>query len=215
MNPLKTPILDLEKSAGAVNVTNHTGSDSPGDTASTSSNLHDIPPTPQLLKGKLATWNAKVESLAGLEARGITRVLPEEKYGGGARGFMQMFLLWFSINLVANNIITGLLGPLVFSLGWVDCVCIVIFATGLSACGVSYTSTFGPISGNRTMVRVRIETAKKDSLLGSLVLAAALEYLRWFQMHLALVANLYAFLNRSSVDISWAIGLRSLPASSM
>ena len=63
-------------------------------------NSININPTLVLLKGKLVEWNEKVEGLAGLEARGITRVLPEEKQGGGARGQVQMFLLWFSINLV-------------------------------------------------------------------------------------------------------------------
>lgn len=108
--------------------------------------------SPILLQGRLARWNAKVEGLAGLEARGITRVLPEEKHGGGRKAYLQMFALWFSINVCANNIIVGLLGPLVFSLGWVDCVCIVIFANALSSCAPSYTATFGPTSGNRTMV---------------------------------------------------------------
>lgn len=117
-----------------------------------SSSQHNIRPTPLLLNGRLANWNAKVESLAGLEARGITRVLPEEKYGGGRRGYLQMFALWLSMNMAVTNIITGLLGPLVFKLGWVDCICIVIFANALSSCGVSYTSTFGPQSGNRTMI---------------------------------------------------------------
>lgn len=110
-----------------------------------------------LLTRKVISWNAKVESLAGLEARGITRVRPEEKHEAGRNDYLQMFVLWFSINLVATNIITGLLGPLVFELGWVDCVCIVIFANAISAGAVSYISTFGPESGNRTMVRMRAE----------------------------------------------------------
>ena len=75
-------------------------------------------------------------------------------------GYLQMFTLWFSINVVVNNLAVGFLGPLVFSLGWVDCVCLVIFANALSCCGAAYTSTFGPESGNRTMVRCgRIFTA--------------------------------------------------------
>jgi Permease for cytosine/purines, uracil, thiamine, allantoin len=147
------PENDVEKrgelKATDINVTTDTGSDT--------LNQYDSPPTPLLLTGKLAKWNAKVERLAGLEARGITRVLPEEKHDGGIHGYLQMVALWFSIDLAATNIITGLLGPLVFQLGWVDCVCIVIFANALSACGASYTSTFGPESGNRTMVRVRAE----------------------------------------------------------
>lgn len=129
-----------------------------------STHQHDIPPTPILLKGTLANWNAKVEGLAGLEARGITRVLPEEKLRGGLSGYLQMFTLWFSINLVPNCIITGLLGPLVFSLGWVDSICIVIFSGALSSCGAAYISTFGPESGNRTMVCGRIESICRTCL---------------------------------------------------
>lgn len=163
VNPLKhpgttqIPQLDVEKwghqaetKAGDINVTTKEGSDT--SPSSDSTIQHDIPPTPILLKGRLANWNSRIEGLAGLEARGITRVLPEEKHAGGVRAYLQMFALWFSINFAATNIIAGTLGPLVFSLGWVDCVCIVIFATGLSACAASYTSTFGPQSGNRTMV---------------------------------------------------------------
>ena len=154
------PYQDLEKEAESkkstnVNVTaNADGETSPAATNSPSidGNLHNFVATPVIFKGKLVEWNKKVERLAGLEARGITRVLPEEKHGGGPRGQMQMFLLWFSINLVANNIITGLFGPLVFGLGWTDSICIVIFACALGSCGPAYTATFGPESGNRTMV---------------------------------------------------------------
>lgn len=119
---------------------------------SIASEEHDIPPTPNLLRGRLARWNDKIEGLAGLEARGITRVLPEEKHGGGMLGYFQMFMLWFGIDTAVLNLIVGFLGPLVFNLGWVDCVCIVIFANALSCCGAAYTATLGPQSGNRTMV---------------------------------------------------------------
>ena len=165
MNPLDHPAAhqmpegDVEKwgvsKSTEINVTSNTGStalDNP--TNDSSSNHHGITSGPLVPEGRLAHWNAKVEGFAGLEARGITRVLPEERHTGGKQAYLQMFALWFSINLVAANIVTGLLGPLVFQLGWVDCVCIVIFANALSACGASYTSTFGPESGNRTMVRM-------------------------------------------------------------
>lgn len=79
-------------------------------------------------------------------------MLPEEKHKVDAMGYIQMFTLWFSINVVVNNLAVGFLGPLVFNLGWVDCVCLVLFANALSACGAAYTGTFGPQSGNRTMV---------------------------------------------------------------
>ena len=166
MNPLKHPVVsqmphhDLEKEAESkkstnVNVTaNAVGETSPAatDYPSINGNILNFEPTLVPFRGKLIEWSEKVESLAGLEARGITRVLPEEKHGGGPRGHMQMFLLWFSINLVANNIITGFFGPLVFGLGWTDSICIVIFACALGSCGPAYTATFGPESGNRTMV---------------------------------------------------------------
>lgn len=105
-----------------------------------------------VLKDRLAYWNAKVESISGLESRGISRVLPAEKNAGGTQDYLQMFALWFSIDLVAYNLVTGFLGVLVFSLGWVDCIVIVIFADAVAACGAAYVSTFGPESGNRTMV---------------------------------------------------------------
>ena len=119
------------------------------------SDQHDIP-HPPVLKDYLAKWNAKVEGLAGLEARGIKRVLPEEKHECGRREYLHMFGLWFGINFVVMSIITGLLGPLVYQLGWVDCVCIIIFANALSCCAPGYISTFGPQSGNRTMVGARV-----------------------------------------------------------
>ena len=177
MNPLKhpgakqIPELDIEKYAESQEPTevkiaanteiSHiaTSSLSLGHSAP-----HEIVPTPVLLKGKLGEWNEMIEGLAGLEARGITRVLPEEKHGGGTRGHMQMFLLWFSLNLVANNIITGFFGPLVFGLGWKDSVLIVIFATALGACGPAYTATFGPESGNRTMVSVKFHRCSIELL---------------------------------------------------
>ncbi len=129
--------------ATGINVTTSTGSDTDPDATNTSSSdssnhQYDVPATPILLKDKQARWNAKVESLAGLEARGMTCVLP------GLYGHLQMFALWFSINSVAKNIITGLLAPLVFRLGWVDCVCIVIFTSALTASVAFYISTFGP-----------------------------------------------------------------------
>ena len=111
----------------------------------------DIPLTP-VLKDRLGYWNAKVEGIRGLESRGIARVLPDEKNAGGVQDYLQMFALWFSIDFVAYNFVTGFLGVLVFSLGWVDCIVIVIFADAVAACGAAYVSTFGPESGNRTMV---------------------------------------------------------------
>ncbi|KAL8781795.1 MAG: hypothetical protein Q9203_000107 [Teloschistes exilis] len=92
MNPFRhpgvrhTPKYDVEKQSHSAEKTvpNVTASPaSTNDPSLDSSGQHDIPPDPVLFTGRLAAWNSKVERLAGLEARGITRVLHEEKHGGG------------------------------------------------------------------------------------------------------------------------------------
>ena len=156
MNPLKHP--DIHRTPGSDVEKRGELDDATVDitlSGSALSEKHDIPSTPRLLHGRLARWNDKIEGLAGLEARGITRVLPEEKHAYGPMGYLQMSALWFGINLCVQNGLVGLLGPLVFSLGWTDSICIVIFANALSSCGAAYTATFGPRSGNRTMVSLR------------------------------------------------------------
>lgn len=124
--------------------------------------------SPTVHRSRLARLNAKIEGLAGLEARGISRVLPEEKHGINWAGYIQSSALWFSMSLSIINLPVGLLGPLVFGLGWVDCVCIVIFANALSCCGPAYTAAFGCQSGHRTMVSHRrtISCSPQDEIHG-------------------------------------------------
>lgn len=99
----------------------------------------------------LARWKRTIESLKGLEARGISRVLPHEREAPSAKGYMQILLLWYGANITANNLVVGFLGPLLFSLGFIDCALIVVFACWVGAVGPSYVATFGPLSGQRTM----------------------------------------------------------------
>lgn len=164
MNPLRDPNsqqileIDVEKrgkmKVEKSNVTTRSGSDDDTNLSTSAETKvnHDIPATSVLYKGRLARLNANIEGLSGLEARGITRVLPEERHSCGRKGYFQMFFLWFIVNLVANNTIIGLLGPSLFYLSWKDSVCIAIFANALASCGPAYTSTFSTRSGNRTMV---------------------------------------------------------------
>ena len=146
---------DIEKGV-AVNPTEvHATVDKPIDRDGKHGSLDhgDDSPRPPTSEGKLGYWGVKMEDIWGVEARGITRVMTNEKnVPRPLHDYFHMFSLWFSINLQAVNIIIGLLGPLVYSLGWVDCVCIVIFANALASCGIAYLATFGPESGNRTMV---------------------------------------------------------------
>ena len=160
MNPFQhpatsqKPILDIEKQQASqydpVNVTAVNGERSP------EHHGHGLALVPDsATKRRLRSWNAKIEGLAGLEARGITRVLPEEKHAGGVTGYVHMFLLWFGMAMSVVGLVLGFLGPQVFELGWTDCVWITIFANVLASAGPSYMATFGPESGLRTMVLSR------------------------------------------------------------
>ena len=103
----------------------------------------------------LARANARITSLKYVEARGIERV-PEDKRNKHitASDYMQMTLLWFSTNITANNVALGMLGPLDFGLGFTDAALCAAFGALLGGIGVGYVATFGPASGNRTMVRI-------------------------------------------------------------
>jgi len=133
------PSLDLEKPPQIINTLTDDTDDK-----------YASPSIP--VPSRFRRWNSKIESLAGLEARGITRVLPEERHAASAKGYVQMALLWFSANLTANNLAVGLLGPLVFSLGFVDSALCTVFGALLGSVGTAYMSTWGAQSGNRTMV---------------------------------------------------------------
>ena len=166
-NPLKHPAAhqipenDVEKrgelpdKAADINVSSFMGSNSEEEPSRSSFSAHDIPPTPELFSGRLKRWNDKIEGLAGLEARGITRVLPEEKHDISFMGYAQMCILWFSVNVTVNNLAVGFLGPLLFSLGWVDSVLLTVFGCALGSVGTAYSSTWGAESGNRTLVCLR------------------------------------------------------------
>ncbi|KAK1758021.1 putative purine-cytosine transporter [Echria macrotheca] len=109
------------------------------------------PPTTNLLR----RINTRIESLAGFEARGITRVPPSERQPASALADLQVAILWFGANISANNMTTGLFGPLVFGLGFRDSVLCAVFGCLLGAASTGYMAVWGPPSGNRTMVCLR------------------------------------------------------------
>jgi len=112
--------------------------------------------TPPPLKG--LTWYHKLEAYLvshNLESRGIRRVDPSERHDTKNLGYLQVGLLWFSINLAANNITLGMLGPVVFSLGFRDAALLAVFGAIVGCIPVAYIATFGPRSGNRTLVVAR------------------------------------------------------------
>ncbi|KAK3726005.1 Vitamin B6 transporter [Vermiconidia calcicola] len=90
-----------------------------------------------------------------LESRGIQRVLPAHRHTTDHLGFIQVCMLWVSINLTANNITLGMLGPAVFFLSFRDSCLTAVFGMLIGCLPVAYIATFGPRSGNRTMVLTR------------------------------------------------------------
>jgi hypothetical protein len=101
----------------------------------------------------LKRWNAKIEGLAGFEARGLARVHESERHPTSNMSLLQMLLLWLSANLTINNLAVTLAGPLLFGLGFIDCALCAIFGVTLGALSTAYMATWGAASGNRTMVR--------------------------------------------------------------
>lgn len=97
-------------------------------------------------------WTKRVEHFLGLEARGIHRVKPNEQSPKTTLSFLQIVVLWFSINTASQNITLASIGQSVYGLGFVDATLASVFGAFLGSIPVAYTAGWGPWSGNRTMV---------------------------------------------------------------
>ncbi|KAL8945867.1 MAG: hypothetical protein Q9222_007653 [Ikaeria aurantiellina] len=139
---------DIEKTAGDVDVSSRSSS-------ADNHNHSSLPIAPIPIPPNLSKWNQRIENLSGLEARGITRVLPEERHGASMLGYLQMAMLWYSANISANNLAVGLLGPLLFELGFLDSAMCAVFGIMIGSAATAYMSIWGPQSGNRTMIVAR------------------------------------------------------------
>ncbi|KAL8854515.1 MAG: hypothetical protein Q9221_000786 [Calogaya cf. arnoldii] len=104
---------------------------------------------------KLSRWNRTIQSIKGLEARGISRVEPSEREEPTFSSLLQVAIMWYSANITLNNLAVGFLGPLLFELGFLDSALIVVFACFVGSIGTAYMSIWGPQSGSRTMVVAR------------------------------------------------------------
>jgi cation transporter-like permease len=88
-----------------------------------------------------------------LEARGIERVAPDDRMKRLSWvSYLQAFLLWVSINLAANNITLGMLGPAVYGLSFLDSSLCAVFGCFAGALVAAWMATWGPVSGLRAMV---------------------------------------------------------------
>lgn len=102
---------------------------------------------------KLKQINSRIENLAGFEARGISRVLPEERQAPSTAGDIQLAIMWYSANISLNNVAAGMLGPLAYQLGFLDSAMCAVLGAFVGSLTTAYMSIWGPQSGNRTMVR--------------------------------------------------------------
>ena len=87
-----------------------------------------------------------------VETRGIQRVGLEERIKGKSSNYLQALLLWISVNLVAVNVTLGMLAPTLFGLGFKDGALCAAFGSFLGSIPTAYMATWGPVSGNRTLV---------------------------------------------------------------
>ncbi|OJJ86896.1 purine-cytosine permease family protein [Aspergillus glaucus CBS 516.65] len=108
-------------------------------------------PTP----GRLGLYFRKFEQYLveyNLEARGLERVHESERMKKLSWvSYLQAALLWVSINLAANNITLGMLGPASYGLGFMDASLCAVFGALVGASVASWMATWGPLSGIRTM----------------------------------------------------------------
>jgi hypothetical protein len=112
---------------------------------------------------KWLVLSSRIEHLLGFEARGIHRVKPNEQTAETTLSFLQIFVLWFSINTAAQNITLASIGQGVYNLGFLDATLCSILGAILGSIPVAYTAGWGALSGNRTMVScLRPRDSKAD-----------------------------------------------------
>lgn len=117
-----------------------------------------------------------------LETRGIERVLPEDRHSLAQMGYIQVAMLWFSVNLTANNITLGMLGPAIFRLNFTEASLCAVSGMVVGVLPVAYISTFGPRSGLRTMAFARFSMG-------------------WYSAKLLVVLNIIMLLGYSLVTV--------------
>ncbi|KAF4628347.1 hypothetical protein G7Y89_g9806 [Cudoniella acicularis] len=130
---------------------------------------------------KFLAWSYRLERMLGFEARGIRRVREDEKTQETTLSFLQVVMMWFSINAAAQNITLASIGQSVFGLGFVDATLCSVLGGTLGTIPVAYTATWGPLSGNRTMVCARFAMG-------------------WWPVKLCVVLNLVILIGYSMID---------------
>ncbi|KAJ6109185.1 hypothetical protein N7486_001419 [Penicillium sp. IBT 16267x] len=99
-------------------------------------------------QSKLERWMSRFN----VEIQGVERVPLNERQPVTASSSLHMFLMWFSMALAINNIIIGSLGTFMLGLSFKDAALCAVFGNLLGVVVVGYMSTWGPQSGNRTLI---------------------------------------------------------------
>lgn len=103
-------------------------------------------------ENKVSRYQQWAASIKGLETRGIEPVPVEERHMGSGSASLKMMLMWLSMGMSMNNVIAGSLGTLAFRLSFLDAALCAVCGNVLGCLAVGYISTWGPRSGNRTLV---------------------------------------------------------------
>jgi len=89
-----------------------------------------------------------------LGVRGIEPIPLKERRKPTAWAALDMLVMWFGMGMAINNTTAGSMGTLVVKLSYKDAVICAICGNLLGNVAVGYMSTWGPWSGNRTLVCV-------------------------------------------------------------
>ncbi|TVY80604.1 Purine-cytosine permease fcyB [Lachnellula suecica] len=140
--------------------------------------LHANKPEPPI---KYLAWAHRVEDLLGFEARGIQQVKRNEQTERTTLGFVQIVMMWLSINTASQNVTLASIGQSVFGLGFVDATLCSVFGAIVGTIPVAYAAGWGPWSGNRTMVCARFSMG-------------------WWPVKLCVLFNLVILIGYSMID---------------
>lgn len=91
-------------------------------------------------------------SFKTLETRGIEPVSPDDRQKPTTSDLFHMLLIWFSMGMAVNHMVVGSIGTLVMNLNFTDAALCAVFGNLIGGLAVGYMSTWGPRSGNRTLV---------------------------------------------------------------
>lgn len=114
-----------------------------------------------------------------IEQRGIERVPNDERHD---TALINVGSLWFSANLVVSSFAIGVVGPVIFQLGFIDSVLTILFINLLGIMPVCFFSTFGSVFGLRQMVLSRF-------------------YFGWYGVKLIALLNILACIGWSAVNV--------------